>query len=102
MIDSDQDKNILPPEFDSLLALLGEQPERVRKIWRYALVLMMIDDERAHIVDSYKEDSVQFLLIETVKGETFSVERPAMSEEVEQLLMAQVRQIVSDDSGTVN
>lgn len=40
----------LPREFDSLPAELAEQPEPVRAIWRYALVLMMIDDEKARVI----------------------------------------------------
>lgn len=39
--------NKLPPEFDPLLAELAEQPEHVREMFRYALVLVMVDDEKA-------------------------------------------------------
>ncbi len=45
----------LPPEFEQLADLISEQPPHVRDLFRYALVLGMIDDEKAHITGSRVE-----------------------------------------------
>jgi hypothetical protein len=37
----------LPPEFDPLLAELADQPEPFRVMWRYGLVLMIIEGKTA-------------------------------------------------------
>jgi hypothetical protein len=56
--------NNLPPEFDPLLAELAEQPEHAREMWRYAIVLMMIEDEKARVRDG----TIEALTIEPEGG----------------------------------
>lgn len=88
-----------PPEFDSLLDTLAEQPEHVREMWQYAMVLMMIDDEKARVIETHQDGDRLHLVVQTVAGERFSVMRPPMSEELERQLLEQIRKIVSDESG---
>lgn len=88
----------LPPEFESLLELVAEQPEHVRAMWRYALVLMMIDDEKARIIESYQVGDVLHLTVQTRTGDRFEIERPVMSEEAEQLLLEQIRRVVEEEA----
>ena len=40
----------LPPEFKRLADLLNEQLPEVRDLFRYALVLAMIHDEKARVI----------------------------------------------------
>lgn len=87
------------PEFDSLLAEPANAPENVRAMWKYALVLLMIDDEKARITANETVDGQEFLTIRTNAGGVFQIERPAMSEATEKLLLEQVREIVTEDLG---
>lgn len=41
----------LPPEFAPLLDEVASAPENVRAMWKYAIVLMMIDDEKARVLE---------------------------------------------------
>jgi hypothetical protein len=89
----------LPPEWDAVLTEIARQPENVRAMWRYALVLMMIDDEKARIVATQRDGETFYVLVQTRDGERFSVVRPPMSEEVEQLLLEQIREIATEAQG---
>lgn len=92
------DDKLLPAEFDELLELVVAQPEHVRAMWRYALVLMMIDDEKARVVETHRDGETLHLIVQTVAGERFGILRPEMSEETEHLLLEQVRQIVEEET----
>lgn len=93
-------QNDLPAEFDSFLAALADQPENVRAMFRYALVLMMIDDEKARVMGTRNEDGYELIAVRTLAGEEFEIERPAMSEETERILLEQIREIVADNERT--
>lgn len=94
-----QNPSTLPPEFDAILNQVAEQPEDVRAVWRYALVLMLLDDEKARVIESREDGGKLHLIVQTVNGERFEIERPPISEETEQLLLEQVRAIVKEESG---
>ncbi len=56
------DRFELPPEFERLANLISEQPPDVRDLFRYALVLAMIDDEKAHVTSTRIEGDLSELL----------------------------------------
>jgi hypothetical protein len=87
----------LPPELERLADLLSEQPPEVRDLFRYALALAMIDDEKAWVTSSRVEGDREYLTIQTIAGEVFEILRPEISEEVEAQLMEQVRAIIADE-----
>lgn len=89
--------NFLPPEFQPLLDELAVQPDHVRAMWQYALVLMMIDDEKARVIDSTWDGEQLSLNVQTVTGERFTIVRPSTSEETERVLLEQIRSIVEED-----
>ena len=102
LMESDANANMgtdLPPEFQPLLAELAAAPEDVRAMWRYAIVLMMIDDEKARVVRTQGDGEHFFLFVQTLNGEQFEIERPPMSEEMERLLLEQIRAIVEEETG---
>jgi hypothetical protein len=92
----------LPPEFERLADLLSERPPEVPELFRYSLVLAMIDEEKAHVIGTRTEEKREWLTIETVAGDVFEIARPPISEEVEAELMSQVRAIIAneDDDGS--
>jgi hypothetical protein len=91
----------LPPEFERLAGLLSEQPPEVRDLFRYALVLAMIDEEKARVIGTRAENGQEWVTIKTIAGDVFEIIRPPISEEVESELMGEVRAIVAaeDDDG---
>ncbi len=90
----------LPPEFDPLLVELADQPEPIREMWCYALVLMMIDDEKARIISSQLENGQEVIAVRTIAGDEFEIERPAVSAETEGMLFAEIRRIVTEETGS--
>lgn len=89
----------LSPEMQSVLdALSAERPE-VRAMFRYALVLMMIDDEKARGIGARVEHGQEVIAVRTIAGDEFEIVRPAMSEETESMLLEQIREIVADEQG---
>lgn len=87
----------LPPDFQPLLAELAAAPDNVRAMWRYALVLIMIDDEKARVIANETVDGQELLTVRTNAGDVFQIVRPEMSEATEKLLMQQVREIVAEN-----
>lgn len=90
----------LPPEMQEVLDALSEQPAATREMFRYALVLMMIDDEKARVLDTQEEDGQTVLTVRTTAGDEFRIVRPAMSEETEMILLESIRAIVAEDQDT--
>lgn len=88
-------ENHLPPELGSLLADLVKMPARVRAMWRYAFVLLMIEIGRARFIEMREDGDTLHLIVKTTAGDVFSVMRPPMSEETEQRLLEEVRAKVS-------
>lgn len=88
----------LPTEFEPLLKLLQAQPQSVRELFQFAIVLMMIDDEKARLIGTSAEDGKTHWQIRTILGDEFRIVKPDVSEETEQMLLQQVRQILADDT----
>ncbi len=86
----------LPLEIQRVADLLSEQPPQVRDLFRCALVLAMIDDEKALVIGTRVDGEREYLTVETFAGNTFEILRPGISEEVEAQLMRQVRAIIAD------
>jgi hypothetical protein len=89
-------EDALPPEIQHVADLLSRQRPEVRDLFLYALVLTMIDDEKAHII-STRVEVREWLTVQTIAGDVFEIVRPRISEEVEAQLMSQVRAIVADE-----
>ncbi len=89
----------LPPEFERLANFISKQPPHVRDLFRYALVLAMIDDEKARVIGTRTQEEREWLTVETVEGEVFEINRPPISDEVEAELINHVRVNIAEHSG---
>ncbi len=89
----------LPPEFERLADLIREQPPDVRDLFRYALVLAMIDDEKARITGTRIVGDREMVTVKTLAGDVFEMVRPEISKEGEAGLIQRVRGIVHEESG---
>ncbi len=66
----------LPPEFQRVADLLAQQPPEVRDLFRYALVLAMLDDEKARVIGSREAQGYTWLTIETHRDVSTHCARP--------------------------
>jgi hypothetical protein len=55
-----------PPEIEQVAELLSQQRPEVRALFRNALVLAMIDDEKARVIGTRVEEEREWLAVETV------------------------------------
>lgn len=85
-------------EFAQFLKHATAAPENFIEVWRYGLAMMMIDGRRASIVETYSDADTLHIVAITQQGDRFTVMRPAISEDTEQLLLERIRQIFDQDS----
>ncbi len=78
--------------------MLAQQPPEVRELFRDALVLALLDGEKARVIGTREDDGRTWLTVEMVAGEGFEILRPAISEELEAEVMAQIRTIARGES----
>ncbi len=71
--------------------LLDAAPPEVRQLFAYGYILALLDDERAWIVRTRREEGREWLTLRTVEGHVFEVLRPELSEAEEAELMEVVR-----------
>ncbi len=69
----------------------------MRDLFRYCLILALIDDEKARVIGTWVEDGQEWLTIETVAGDVFEILQPPISEEVEAQLIRHVRAIIAEE-----
>lgn len=72
------EKNLLP-ELELLARSIDGQGDDIRELFQYALVLLLIEDHRAEIVEGYSADGHAQLVVRTNTGELFSVVKPDVS-----------------------
>jgi hypothetical protein len=73
----------LPPEIEQVADLLGKQRPEVRVLFRYALVLAMIDDEKAHMTGTRIENNRKYLTVRSIAGDVIEILRPPLTMETE-------------------
>jgi hypothetical protein len=90
---------VLPPEIEQVADLRSKQRPEVCDLFRFALVLAMIDDEKARVIGTRVDEGREWLTVETLAGDAFEIARPPISEDVEAELMRHVRGIIMDEEG---
>ena len=88
------DTDLLPVAYQRLLDELASEPGPARAMWYYVLVLMMIEDNEAHIVETNHDGDLVHLVVRDTSGEMFDVVRPPMSQELVDSLLGQAREHV--------
>jgi hypothetical protein len=86
------------PEIERVADLLSNQRPEVRDLFCYALVLAMIDDEKARVLGRRAENGQEWLTIKTIACDLVKIMRPPISEEAEAQLMRRVGAMVEEDS----
>ncbi len=88
-----------PPEFQSIADWIDSQPPHLRALFRYALVMMLVDTERARVVGSHRENGRLFLHVETGENRVFNVLKPELTESEEQELRDGVWKLFEEEQG---
>lgn len=88
-----------PPSFQPIFDTLVTAHGSIQALWRYALVLLLIDQDKARFIDLHQDGETLHMVVRTSNGERFSVIRPPMSEETEQLLLQHIREIEIEQYG---
>jgi hypothetical protein len=89
--------NTLQHDLEILSFLVGVQPSQVGRVFDYSLCAMMVEAGKMERVDVLPNGSSPIHVFQTVSGDTCSVERPPMSEEVEAKLITELRIILEEE-----
>lgn len=68
----------IPSEMQSVLDTMSAERPEVREMFRYALVLMMIDDEKARVIGTRTENDQELIAVRTITGDEFEFVYPAL------------------------
>jgi hypothetical protein len=86
----------LPPELRRVADLLSEQPPQVRDLFRYLLVMSMVDEHKAKIVGARAMRGRHYLRIKTNAGAVFQILRPPISLATELQMREEVKAIIAE------
>ncbi len=85
----------LPPDLAMLARIVDRQSPAARELFHYALVLMLIEDRKAEIVERQTVDGREWVTVRTVGGELFSIVEPDESDDMLETLKVLAREILS-------
>jgi hypothetical protein len=89
----------LPPEIEMLSRIVDGQPPDVRELFHYALTLLMVEDGKAEIVEQHTLDAREHLTLRTVAGDSFTIIKPFVSEELLAKMTEIARDILREEQG---
>jgi len=87
----------LPSELQDLARILDDQPEDVQELFRYALVMLMVEDNKAQIIETEIVDNLEFRTVRTNAGDVFDILKPQVSEDLLAKMRALAREILEQD-----
>lgn len=86
-----------PPELAALAALLDAQPGPVQQAFQYCLAMLLVEGGKARLVATIPSEAGLLCTFETVAGDVFTLPRPPMSEEDEEMMMQTIREILVEE-----
>ena len=88
----------LPPDLAMLARIVDGQTPDVRELFHYALVMLLVEDAKAQIIEQHAIDARQWLTIRTVAGELFSIVKPHVIDARLAELQEMARQVLREDN----
>jgi hypothetical protein len=76
----------------------GQSPD-VRELFQYALTMLMVEDGKAEIVEQHTIDARDHLTLRTVAGDSFTIVKPFVSEELLAKMIEMARDILREEQG---
>ena len=89
----------LPPDFEVLSRLVDAQEPAVRELFQYALALLMVEDGKAEITEQRTVSMREQLTLRTVAGDTFTIVKPDISDELLAQMQEMVRELLDEERG---
>lgn len=90
----------LPRDLQNFADALDAQTEDVRELIHYALVMLLVEDGKAEIIDRRIVDGREELTIRTIAIEIFTIMKPTLSEELLEELRRGALAIMREDKRT--
>lgn len=75
--------------------MIDRQPANVRELFQYALIMLMVEDGKAEIIEMEEVDGRTEFTIRTSTPEIFQVMKPEANEE----LLARMRELAREELG---
>ncbi len=85
----------LPPDLAMLARVVDRQSPAARELIHYALVLLLIEDGKAEIVERRTVDRREWVTVRTIAGEVFSLVKPDESDDMLDTLKVLAREILN-------
>ncbi len=80
-----------------LSRIVDGQPPQVRELFHYALVMLLIEDGKAEIVERRTIDTREWITVRTVTPEIFSIVVPDADDERLEALRVVAREVLDED-----
>jgi hypothetical protein len=87
----------IPPELEMLSRIVDGQSPMVREIFQYALIMLMVENDKAEVLDRRVIDAREYLTFKTNAGETFTIVKPDVSPELLEQVREAAREITRED-----
>ncbi len=88
----------LTPDLALLARLIDTQLPEVRESFQYALVMLLIEDRKAEIIERRMIDLREWLTIRTVGGELFDIVKPTVSEARLAELLQMAKEVLAESN----
>jgi hypothetical protein len=87
----------VPPELEAFGQLLDAQPANVRELFQYALTMLMVESRKARVLERHPTDIGECITICSVTGDTFTIARPNVGDDLLAEMMEVLREILAED-----
>ncbi len=89
----------LPLELQMLSRLIDGQPPPVRELFHYAVTMLLVEEGKAEIVEQHVIDAREHLTLRTTAGDSFTIVKPLVGEELLAKMRATAREILDEEHG---
>ena len=79
---------------------MDEQTEDAQELFRYALWMLMIEDDKAQIIETHQVDNLECLTVESLAGDVFDILKPQVREDLLGKIRSLAREILGQDRKT--
>lgn len=86
----------LKQQLHTMFMIVATRSNPVQALSQYAMVLLMVDLGVARIVETHNDGDHFDIVVETTAGDRFEVQRPELSEEMEEMLLREIREFIHE------
>jgi hypothetical protein len=88
----------IPPELEMLSRIIDAQSPAVRELFQYALIMLMVENGKAAVIDRRVIDAREYLTFKTSADESFTIVKPEVSPELLERMREMAREVLREDS----